>query len=78
MNHPPLSLHFQVDPGKYCRLVQDEGGLALIEEMLNHNSETVTTSQPRVRELAAVVRGNVLRWREKGGEGEENHLEFDG
>lgn len=67
----------KVDAGKYCRLVEEEGGLALIEEMLNHNSDTVTTSQPRVRELAQVVRSNVLRWKEEGKD-DSLHLEFDG
>ena len=43
---PSLSLsyhhhfHFlvhQVSPDKYCQLVEDEGGLALVEEIVNNN-----------------------------------------
>jgi len=66
----------KVDAAKYCRLVEDEGGLELVEEMLNANCEMVKTSQPLVRELAQVVRSNVLRWKEKGVD--DAHLEYDG
>ena len=27
----------QVSPDKYCQLVEDEGGLALVEEIVNNN-----------------------------------------
>lgn len=56
----------QVTPEKYCRLVNDEGGLAIIEEILNSNSSEVQTSREDVIRLAQHVRRNVTRWKENG------------
>merc|ERR550517_2312127 len=54
----------KVSPEKYCSLVVEEGGLAVLEEMLNSNSDTVTTSRTDVLNFAALVRNNVMKWRE--------------
>lgn len=51
---------------KYCRLVEVEGGLSLLEELINSNVPMV--SYPRVRELASIVRDNVCRWKDLGGQ----------
>ena len=45
-----------VTPEKYCHLVEQEGGLNLVEEMLNENSDQVKTSLNQVKELAQTVR----------------------
>ena len=45
-----------VTPEKYCSLVVAEGGLALVEEMLNDNSDQVKTSLEQVKQLAQTVR----------------------
>jgi len=63
-----------VTPDKYCSLVQQEGGLDMVEEMLNENSDQVKTSLDQVRDLARTVRTNVIRWREQG----NLDLEYDG
>merc|ERR1740128_1592465 len=63
-----------VSPDKYCQLVEEEGGLSLVEEMLNENSDQVKTSLNQVKEWAQIVRSNVLKWKEQG----ELNLEFDG
>lgn len=65
-----------VSPEKYCQLVEEEGGLTLVEEILNNNSgdDTNQSSLIQVKELARTVRGNVLLWKEHGGVS----LEFDG
>ena len=68
-----------VTPEKYCRLVLQEGGLTLMEEILNDNSDTVRTSMVQVKEWAGVVRSNVISWQESGSEDIEfENLEFDG
>ena len=68
-----------VTPEKYCRLVVLEGGLTLMEEILNQNSQQVRTSMVQVRLWAGVVRDNVLAWQESGAhERELENLEFDG
>ena len=68
-----------VTPEKYCRLVVQEGGLDLMEELLNDNSEQVRTSMAQVRQWAGVVRANVREWQESGAEDIElENLEFDG
>eukprot|EP00092_Neocalanus_flemingeri_P043109 GFUD01047412.1.p1 GENE.GFUD01047412.1~~GFUD01047412.1.p1 ORF type:complete len:807 (+),score=257.80 GFUD01047412.1:121-2541(+) len=63
-----------VTPEKYCKLVVQEGGLSLVEEMLNENSDQVKTSLHQVKEWAGIVRSNVLKWEEQG----DLNLEFDG
>ena len=78
-----------VTPEKYCKLVREEGGITLVEEILNQNSEQVETfskfisvkvgmkvasSVAQVVEWAGRVRSNVLRWEEQPDLG----LEFEG
>jgi len=53
-----------VTPEKYCHLVEQEGGITMLDQ--------VETSLEQVKELARTVRYNVTRWR-KG----EVELEFD-
>ena len=68
-----------VTPEKYCRLVLQEGGLTLMEEILNDNSDTVRTSMVQVKEWAGVVRSNVISWQESGAEDIEwGNPDFDG
>ncbi|TRY64313.1 hypothetical protein TCAL_04628 [Tigriopus californicus] len=63
--------------GKYCGLVEQEGGLSLLEELINSNVPQL--SYPRVLELAAMVRDNVTQWKERDGvEPADESLEFDG
>ena len=57
------------------RLVLDEGGLALMEEILNENSFRASVQE--VKEWAGVVRANVVQWQETGDSNVDN-LEFDG
>jgi len=66
-----------VVPDRYCKLVEIEGGLDLVEEMLNENSEQVKTSLERVKELGRTVRSNVMRWKEVS-TGSVDSLEYDG
>merc|ERR1712029_404007 len=66
-----------VTPNKYCKLVLEEGGLTLMEEILNENSDQVKTSVDQVKEWASIVRTNVIQWQETGETLIEN-LEFDG
>jgi hypothetical protein len=49
---------------KYCSLIEDEGGLALLEELINSNIPPVPYA--RVLDLAAIVRENVNNWKEIG------------
>ena len=53
----------------------DEGGLALMEEILNENSFRASVQE--VKEWAGVVRANVVQWQETGDSNVDN-LEFDG
>lgn len=53
----------------------DEGGLVLMEEILNENS--FRDSVQEVKEWAGVVRTNVVQWQETGDSNVDN-LEFDG
>jgi len=64
-----------VTPDKYCKLVLEEGGLTLMEEILNENSFKSTPSE--VKEWAEMVRSNVVHWRENG-DTLVDSLEFDG
>jgi len=65
-----------VTPDKYCSLVEAEGGLAMVEEILNenHNADQSGANRKRVKELAEVVRSNVVVWKGKS----SSNLEFDG
>jgi len=65
-----------VSPDKYCQLVEDEGGLALVEEIVNNNSgeEESEPNQEQVKSLALKVRNNVVGWKET----ETTGLQFDG
>jgi len=60
---------------QFKRLVLEEGGLTLMEEILNENSFKSTPSE--VKEWAEMVRSNVVHWRENG-ESVVDNLEFDG
>ena len=48
-------------PGKYCVLIEKEGGLDLLEELINSN--TSPAPYDKILELASVVRANVNHWR---------------
>jgi len=65
-----------VSPDKYCQLVEEEGGLALVEEIVNNNSgeEESEPNQDQVKSLALKVRNNVVGWKET----ETTGLQFDG
>ncbi|XP_023341040.1 protein zer-1 homolog [Eurytemora carolleeae] len=63
----------KVSPEKYCGLVVSEGGLQVIEEIINSNTGDVATTRPDVLNFANQVRFNVLQWRENG-----QRLDFDG
>ena len=45
-----------VTPEKYCHLVVQEGGLTMLEQLLNENSDQLKTSLAQVKELAETVR----------------------
>jgi len=60
-----------VSPEKYCSLVVQEGGLAMLEELLSQNQ--ASTDMDQVRDLASTVRKNVARWRTG-----DIQMEFDG
>ena len=49
---------------KYCSLIEEEGGLALLENLINSNSPPF--SNYRIMELANIVRENVTNWKERG------------
>ena len=70
---PPIIKDLSVFTGKYCVLIEKEGGLELLEELINSN-----TSPPpygKILELASVVRANVNQWR--NGQNQSNgSLEF--
>merc|ERR1719209_2089938 len=65
-----------VSPDKYCQLVEEEGGLTLVEEIVNNNSgeEESEPNQEQVKSLALKVRNNVVGWKET----ETTGLQFDG
>jgi len=48
---------------KYCELIVQEGGLCLLEELINSNTSPAPYS--KILELASIVRENVHAWREK-------------
>jgi len=45
-----------LDPKRYCQMVLRDGGLILVEELLNEYSGNVKTSLHKVKELAEIVR----------------------
>lgn len=63
---------------KYCSLIEEEGGLGLLEELINSNSPPVPYE--RVLDLAAIVRENVANWKERGHKvvAIDEALDFDG
>lgn len=46
---------------KYCTLIDKEGGLQLLEELINGNVRPAP--YPEILKLASVVRQNVAKWR---------------
>ena len=48
---------------KYCELIVQEGGLCLLEELINSNTSPAPYS--KILELASIVRENVNAWRDK-------------
>ena len=51
---------------KYCQLVEQEGGLTLLEEVVNSNmegAEEVPNDYPEVQQLASTVIENVRAWK---------------
>jgi len=48
---------------KYCELIVQEGGLCLLEELINSNTSPAPYSE--ILELASIVRQNVNAWRDK-------------
>ncbi|KAG5869508.1 hypothetical protein JTB14_008059 [Gonioctena quinquepunctata] len=51
----------KVYPEKYCTLVEKEGGLRLLQELMHHSFPP-----PRVKDLAAIVLENCRKFRENG------------
>ena len=61
--------------GRYCQLVEQEGGLTLLDEIINRNlvgggpdrqlQPPSPPAYPKVIELAYIVRENVNRWKEQ-------------
>ena len=71
VHHTPQCQHWavwalanltNVDAEKYCSLVESEGGLILLEELINSNVPQLPYQ--RVIDLASVVRNNVTKWKE--------------
>ena len=56
------SLHLLVS-AKYCALIDKEGGLQLLEELINGNVRPAPYQQ--VLELANLVRNNVGAWKKE-------------
>ncbi len=46
---------------KYCSLIDKEGGLQLLEELINGNLRPAP--YPEILKLAGIVRQNVAKWR---------------
>jgi len=63
-----------VTPEKYCPLVIQEGGLTLVEDILNENSTTSENTLEKVKSLAVILRTNVRRWQNQ----EEVMAELEG
>jgi len=72
VNHTPQCQHWaiwalanltKVDSEKYCSLVEREGGLSLLEELINSNVPKLPYQ--RVIDLASAVRDNVTKWKER-------------
>ena len=57
-----ILIYFYILLAKYCSLVQREGGLVLLEEIINSNVPQLPYQ--RVIELASAVRDNVTKWKE--------------
>ena len=82
-----------VDAEKYCSLVENEGGIIYLEELINSNIPLLPYE--KVIDLASVVRSNVTKWKERkksskelrslldsgchsGDENSDNGLDLDG
>lgn len=87
VNHTPQCQHWAVwalanltrTDSKYCRLIEEEGGLELLDELINSN--TFPAPYARILELATIVRNNVHAWRQESLKNPGNmdeSLEFDG
>ena len=72
VSHTPQCQHWavwalanvtQVDSDKYCSLVEQEGGLVLLEEIINSNLPI--RPYQSIIELASVVRDNVTKSKER-------------
>ena len=76
-----LSLKALSSSDKYCSLIENEGGLTLLEELINSNVVNGASADlademaavgggpyTRVIELASIVRENVSRWKDRVGE----------
>jgi len=70
VSHTPQCRHWaiwalanltSVDAAKYCSLVDAEGGMVLLEDLINDQSPN--KPYERVIELATMVRNNVLSWK---------------
>ena len=69
---------------KYCLLIEKEGGLGLLEELINSN--TSPAPYAKILELASVVRDNVNLWRDRlqnqrnpgSDQGYQQALDYDG
>lgn len=63
---------------KYCRLIETEGGLELLEELINSNTSPAPYAQ--ILDLASTVRENVNNWKRSMTDhgNMDDSLEFDG
>jgi hypothetical protein len=60
-NLPSLTCAFFFSSAKYCSLIDKEGGLQLLEELINGNLRPAP--YPEILKLAGIVRQNVAKWR---------------
>jgi hypothetical protein len=54
-------VRFFFSSAKYCSLIDKEGGLQLLEELINGNLRPAP--YPEILKLAGIVRQNVAKWR---------------
>ena len=60
---------------KYCTLIDKEGGLQLLEELINGNVRPAP--YPEILKLASVVRQNVAKWRKSHDETSSGAITVD-
>merc|ERR1711997_156870 len=60
---------------KYCELIVQEGGLCLLEELINSNTSPAPYS--KILELASIVRENVNAWRDKRSQRNGNKVDYN-